>query len=84
MPEKQGFRPRTVDERILELLVDGRHEDEPWGRSSPGIVAEELDHSSEYIVNRLSMLQAAGYVDKLAKGVYEITREGIEVIEASE
>lgn len=84
MTEKEGFRPRTIDQRILEFMIEGCHDDQPWGRITPGIVASDLDHSPEYVVNRLSMLHAAGYVTKPAKGFYELTHEGIETVENTE
>ena len=85
MPEKEGFRPRTIDEEILRTLLIGRDTGEPWGRASPGIIVDALDRdvSNEYVVNRLSMLNASGHVRKLAKGVYEITEQGIAELEES-
>lgn len=81
MSEKQGYRPRTADEEILKLMLDGRDDDQPWGFVTPGMVADALDFSSEYAVNRLSMLNAAGLVEKPAKGVYVITDDGVTTIE---
>ena len=84
MTESDGYRPRTADEKLLRMLVDGRHDDKPWGRITPGMAADELDFSPEYATNRLSMLHAAGYVKKPVKGVYEITDAGIEILEEDE
>lgn len=83
MPEPEGFRPRTIDEEILRVMLTGRDDNKPWGRASPGMIVESLnrDTSPEYVVNRLTMLNAAEFVRKRAKGVYEITEKGVERIE---
>lgn len=81
MPEEEGYRPRTADEEILKLMLDGREDDQPWGFVTPAMVAEVLDFSSEYAVNRLSMLNAAGLVEKPVKGVYVITDDGVTTAE---
>ncbi|WP_418281899.1 hypothetical protein [Halorubrum sp. DTA98] len=86
MPEKEGFRPRTIDEKILRVMLIGRDAGDPWGRMSPGMIVDSLDRdvSDAYIVNRLSMLNASGHVIKRAKGVYEITDQGIGEVEPDE
>lgn len=83
MPEKQGYRPKTIDGEILRVMLTGRDDDRPWGRVSPGMVVDALerDVSNEYIHNRFSVLNAAGYVTRVAKGVYEITESGIDIVE---
>lgn len=47
---------------------------------SPSIIAENIDRSREGISNRLSALQAGGLVEKVDRGKYKITPEGLEVV----
>lgn len=86
MPEKEGFRPKTIDEEILRVMLAGRDDNRPWGRVSPGMVVDALerDVSPEYVHNRFSVLNAAGYVTRVAKGIYEISEIGINVVESPE
>ena len=83
MTETDDFRFLEIDENILRVLLEGRDTDDPWGRASPGMISDALDRdvSPEYVVNRLSLLNAAGHVRKRAKGVYEITDAGMQSIE---
>lgn len=60
-----------ADESILDHLLEGRADDEPWGRNSPQNIADDLEYSRQYIQNRLKMLQAASYVENIGGGVYE-------------
>lgn len=69
---------REIDQQILAALVAGRHADEPWGRESTGRIADRVDRSPQNVISRLEVLQAAGYVDKISRGLYEITPAGIE------
>ena len=74
------YKLNTADERILHALVDGRDENRPWGRQLPKNISRDLDYSRQYIQNRLQLLEAAGLVNNIGGGLYEITDEGIERI----
>lgn len=67
-----------ADQRILSALLSGRADDEPWGRQLPKNLSRELDYSRQYIQNRLQMLNAAGLVQNIGGGLYEITDDGVE------
>jgi len=67
-----------ADQRILDVLLDGRDDNQPWGRQLPKNLAGELEYSRQYVQNRLQMLNAAGLVRNVGGGLYEITDEGIE------
>lgn len=74
-------RLRPVDEAILNALLDGREQGEPWGRDNPSRVADRTDYSGQHVIDRLNVLQAGGHVRKLARGLYEITPDGIAAVE---
>lgn len=74
------YELNTADERILRELVDGRESGDPWGRQLPKNISRDLEYSRQYVQNRLQMLEAAGFVDNIGGGLYEITDDGIERI----
>lgn len=84
MPEKEGSQLRTIDQEILELMLDGRDDDGPWGFTTPSLVAKIESFSNEYATNRLSMLHAGGLVTKPTKGLYVLTQSEINVAERDE
>lgn len=45
---------------------------------TPSIIAENIDRSREGVSQRLSTLQAGGYVTKQKRGKYSITPDGLE------
>jgi predicted transcriptional regulator len=81
MDGNDGVRLRSVDKEILEQLMDGRYKDQPWGILSPGLIGNSIDFTSQHIINRLQVLQASGYVEKVDRGIYQITKQGIGVFE---
>ena len=76
------FRLRAVDKAILQALTHGRDTDDPWGRDSPGKIAEQIEFSSQHVIDRMNVLQAGGYVRKRGRGLYEITDQGIIAVES--
>ena len=74
IPERvdEEFWPNQTEERILELLVDGRDRGEPWGVVTPLLVRERLGldrHEADYY---LGNLVDAGWVEKPVDGVYRL------------
>lgn len=70
---------KDIDGRILDELAAGRN--------VPSNLAEELDSSRQWIQQRLKMLEAAGHVENIGRGVYELVddpREDIDVAEGRE
>ncbi|WP_436934507.1 hypothetical protein [Halovenus marina] len=62
-----------MDEEILEVL----------GTSlilSPSIIAENIGRSREGVSSRLSALQAGGLVDKVDRGKYRLTKNGMRLV----
>lgn len=61
-----------MDEEILEILSTNL-------TLSPSIIAENIDRSREGVSNRLNSLQAGGLVEKIDRGKYNITYDGLAV-----
>lgn len=61
-----------MDEEILEILSTNLI-------LSPSIIAENIDRSREGVSNRLNSLQAGGLVEKVDRGKYKITYDGLAV-----
>jgi predicted transcriptional regulator len=62
-----------MDIQILDALARGL-------TLTPSIIADNTDRSRAGVSQRLSTLQAAGYVEKIDRGKYEITEEGMEFL----
>jgi len=75
MPQTVSLKLDGIDGRILDALLDGRTEDQPWGRNTPKNLAEELGYSRQHMSTRLNMLEAAGAVHNIGGGVYEFVHD---------
>lgn len=62
-----------MDEEILDVLSTGL-------TLTPSVIAENIDRSQKGVGNRLSALQAGGLVEKVERGKYRLTDEGMSVI----
>ena len=47
---------------------------------SPSIIAENIDRSRSSVSRRLSTLTAGGLVEKVDRGMYQITKDGSDLI----
>jgi len=79
----EAYEPSEREERILDVLTDGRGEGVPWGRVNPKYVAEELEMQRQYANNALGDLVTAGWVRRLATGLYEFVEDPRETTEQS-
>lgn len=61
-----------ADRAILDMLGQGR--------CTVGYISDEIDYSRQHIHNRLNVLLAAGYVEKVhdPTGLYELQNESVE------
>ena len=57
-----------ADIKILTKLTEGRN--------LPQNIANDFEYTRQYIHNRLQMLSAAGYVENIGGGLYELTDDG--------
>jgi DNA-binding IclR family transcriptional regulator len=67
----EDHKPTDRQEECLTLLKSGREADGPWGRVTPGYVVDETGMRRQYASRALRRLETAGWVRKIAKGLYE-------------
>lgn len=65
-----------TDYRLLEGLADA----DIFTVQTPSIMAYNLDVSRQHVSRRLNKLMEAGYVERVEKGKYRITSEGVSYI----
>lgn len=59
-----AHEPSETDRKILDTL----HE----GRNIPSNIADDIGVSRQYVQQRLQILEAAGYITNIGRGVYEL------------
>lgn len=67
----EDYEPTDRQEECLTMLKSGRKADEPWGRVTPGYVVDKTGMRRQYASRALRRLETAGWVQKIAKGLYE-------------
>ena len=75
----ENYEPGDNDEQILDVLKEGRDENEPWGRANPLYLRERTGLNKQQVNYALNQLMAAGWVRKVTDGLYELVtdpREG--------
>jgi DNA-binding Lrp family transcriptional regulator len=75
MTNSVALELKPIDERILDELLEGRDEGDPWGRNTPSNLADELDVSRQWVTQRLQMMESADYVRNIGGGVYEFVTD---------
>jgi len=68
----EEYEPDEREERVLEILKDGRETGEPWGRVNPKFVTDRTGIRRQYVSRALKNLGTAGWVEKVATGLYEL------------
>ena len=61
------YEPTEVDFDILDEL----HE----GRNVPSNIADDIGVTRQYVQQRLKLLEAAGHVNNIGRGVYELVND---------
>lgn len=75
----ENYDPSEKDERVLDALKDGREEGRPWGRANPRWIIDQTDLDKGNVEFCLRNLTSAGWVQRVARGLYELVddpREG--------
>lgn len=70
MAGTMSFEHKDVDYQLLNELAEGRN--------VPANLGDEIDMSRQYVHQRLAVLEGAGEVNNIGRGVYEITDKGLE------
>lgn len=63
----EDYEPSELDEEILEIAKEGR--------VTPYLLRQETGKSKQIINNRLNRLTAAGWMQKVTKGLYEFVED---------
>lgn len=71
----EEYVPNEREERVLDVMTDGRKENQPWGRVNPKYISKELGIPRQYANNALRNLVTAGWLRKPATGLYEFVED---------
>lgn len=66
----EDFEPDDRQERLLEVLKDGRSRGEPWGYATVKRFSEETEIRKQYVNRAAGSLVDAGWVDRPYRGLY--------------
>ena len=68
----ENYDPTEKDNLVLNALKDGRGEDKPWGRANPRWLIDETGLDKGNVEFCLRNLTSAGWVTRVARGLYEL------------
>jgi hypothetical protein len=71
----EGYNPAENEEAILDVMKEGRGTGEPWGRVNPLFLREQTGLNKQQVNYALNQLIAAGWVQKLTDGLYELVAD---------
>lgn len=69
------YEPSPGEDRVLDVLKAGQDTGEPWGRVTPLYVREETGMDKGNVEYYLRQLATAGWVRRLAQGLYEFVED---------
>jgi DNA-binding IclR family transcriptional regulator len=71
----ENYEPTANDEAVLDALKQGRDADNPWGRANPRWLIDKTDLSKSNVEFSLRSLRSAGWVERIARGLYELRED---------
>ena len=71
----KDFRPTDAAESVLDVFKQNRESDRPWGRANPRYVIDETGLDKQNVEYQLRRLQDAGWIKKVARGLYEFVED---------
>lgn len=71
----EEFEPDDRQEAILDVLKEGRAEENPWGYANPKRLEQRLDIRRQYINRSLQGLVDAGWIEKVNRGLYRFVTD---------
>jgi len=71
----EGYEPSEKDEQILSALKEGRESGDPWGRANPRWLIDETGLEKGNVEFSLRSLRNAGWVERRARGLYELVED---------
>ena len=67
----ENYDPSENDEKVLEAFKTGREDDRPWGRANRVWISDQTGLSKGNAEFSLRSLTDAGWVRRVARGLYE-------------
>lgn len=67
----ENFEPSEDCEQVLDVFKQGRETRRPWGRANPRYVIDETGLEKPNVEYYLRSLNNAGWIRKVARGLYE-------------
>ena len=71
----EDFSPTDAAEAVFDVFKQGRESDGPWGRANPRYVIDETELDKQNVEYQLRRLQDAGWIRKVARGLYEFVED---------
>ena len=71
----EGYNPTDNEKYILDVLIEDRDKDKPWGRANPLYLREQTGLNKQQVNYALNQLTAAGWVKKITEGLYELVAD---------
>ena len=71
----EGYNPTDNEKYILDVLIEDRDKDKPWGRANPLHLREQTGLNKQQVNYALNQLTAAGWVKKITEGLYELVAD---------
>jgi hypothetical protein len=71
----EAYEPTEKDEQILDALRAGRDAGDPWGRANPTWLVAETGLEKGNVEYSLRNLRSAGWIERVAKGLYEFVED---------
>jgi DNA-binding transcriptional ArsR family regulator len=69
------YQPSEAGEKVLSVFKSGRENSGPWGRANPRYLIDRTDLSKSNVEYQLRRLNDAGWIDKVARGLYEYVED---------
>ncbi len=71
----EGYNPTDNEKYILDVLIEDRDKNKPWGRANPLYLREQTGLNKQQVNYALNQLTAAGWVKKITDGLYELVAD---------
>jgi DNA-binding IclR family transcriptional regulator len=71
----EDYTPSDNEKQILNVITEGRSQDDPWGRVNPLYLRERTGMNKQQVNYALNQLRAAGWVQKVTDGLYEFVAD---------
>lgn len=80
----EDFEPTEACEQVLDVFKAGRESGDPWGRANPRYIIDETGMDKPNVEYQLRRLNDAGWITKVARGLYVFVEDPRESGEGEE